>query len=161
MSIRFRVCIVLPFSFVVTLTGCGGSGGAPIENLVPASGTVKLDGKPAEGVRIRLVPANDTTKSVGGAWAVTEEDGTFTVMHWTKKEGIAPGSYVITFSKLVKPDGSPLDDSESPAMVQAKESIAPKWSAPDADKMTAMARRVDIPDAGKSDIDFSISSAKN
>ena len=59
----------------------------------------------------------------------------------------------------MKPDGSPLGDGDSPAMVNAKEMIAPMWSKPDAEKMAAIMRRVDIPESGKKDIEFKISSA--
>ncbi len=141
------------------LPGCGGTVKGAVEKVVPASGSIKLDGSPAGGIRIRLTPINET-KSVGGAWAVTKDDGTFTVMHWSNKEGITPGSYFITFSKMVKPDGSPLGDKDSPMMVNAKETIAPKWSSPDGDKMSAIMRRVDIPDSGKKDIEFKISSSQ-
>ena len=135
------------------LPGCGGTVKGAVEKIVPASGTIKLDGRPTGGIRISLTPINET-KSVGGAWAVSKDDGTFTVMHWSNKEGITPGSYQITFSKLVKPDGSPLGDGDSPAMVNAKEMIAPMWSKPDAEKMAAIMRRVDIPESGKKDIEF-------
>ncbi|MEX2287438.1 MAG: hypothetical protein WD648_10135 [Planctomycetaceae bacterium] len=140
------------------LPGCGGTAKAPVEELVPASGEIQLDGKPAGGVFIRLLPIGETTKTVGGAWAVTKDDGTFTVTHWSGKEGITPGSYQITFSKLVKPDGSPLGENDSPMMVNAKETIAPRWSTPEADKLSVR-RRVDIPKEGKDDIKFSITSA--
>jgi hypothetical protein len=132
---------------------------APNEKLVPASGAVKLDGKPVEGVRIRLTPFNDTTKTVGGAWAVTESDGTFDVMHWTNQKGIVPGSYQITFSKMLKPDGTPLGDTDSPALVNAKEVIAPQWSTAVVEQRIAMTRRVDIPESGKDNIEFSITSS--
>lgn len=140
-------------------TGCGGVK-APVEVLVPASGAIKVDGKPQGGVRIRLTPMSDSTKTVGGAWAVTDDDGAFNVIHWTNKEGVPAGSYQITFSKLVKPDGSPLGDADSPALVKAKELIAPQWSNPNVDRMLSMARRVDIPQSGKDNIEFSITSAK-
>ena len=149
------VCSLLIFCL---LPGCGSTVKGAVEKIVPASGSIKLDGSPAGGIRIRLTPINDT-KSVGGAWAVTKDDGTFTVMHWTNKEGITPGSYLITFSRMLKPDGSPLGEKDSPMMVNAKETIATKWSSPEGDKMSAIMRRVDIPDSGKKDIDFKISSA--
>ena len=141
------------------LCGCGGGGPeAPVENLVKGSGTIKVDEKPVGGVRIRLTPINDT-KSVGGSWAVTKDDGTFSLTHWTNAEGIAPGSYLITFSRLVKPDGTPLGEKDSPAMVQAKETIATVWSNPEPDQMAMLTRRVDIPEGGKSDIEFSITAS--
>lgn len=159
MICRIASSMLVTFSIAMFLTGCGSKGG-PVEKLVPASGSISLDNKPAANVRIRLTPNNEKTKTVGGAWAVTGDDGKFTVTHWSNKPGIAPGSYLVTFSKLVKPDGSPLQNGDSPALVNAKELVAPNWSNPTPDKMTAIARRVDIPESGKSDITFSISSAK-
>jgi hypothetical protein len=159
MLLRFCSCLFVPLAIATVLSGCG-SNSVPVEKLVPASGSVTLDGKPAANVRIRLTPNSEKTKTVGGAWAVTDEDGEFTVMHWSKKEGIPPGSYLITFSKFVKPDGSPLQDGDSPAMVNAKELIAAKWSSPSPDKMTGIARRVDVPESGRSDITFSINGVK-
>ncbi len=158
---RIKHCGLWAFSSLLVLfllPGCGGSVKGAVEKIVPASGTVKLDGRPTGGIRIRLTPINET-KSVGGAWAVTNDDGSFTVMHWSNKPGITPGSYQITFSKLVNPDGTPLGDGDSPMMVDAKELIAPLWSKPDAEKMAAVMRRVDIPDSGKKDLEFKISSA--
>jgi hypothetical protein len=143
---------------LVLVPGCGGTVKGAVEKLVPASGTIKLDGKPAAGIRVRLLPIGDT-KSVGGAWAVTDDSGKFTVMHWTNKVGIGPGAYQITCSRMLKPDGTPLGVNESPAMVNAKETIAAKWSTPDVDRMAEMMRRIDIPEGGKTDIEFLITSA--
>ena len=157
-NIERSIFSILSLLVLCLLPGCGGSVKGAVEKIVPASGTVKLDGRPTGGIRIRLTPINET-KSVGGAWAVTDDDGSFTVMHWSNKPGITPGSYQITFSKLVNPDGSPLADGDSPMMVDAKELIAPLWSQPDAEKMAAVMRRVDIPESGKKDLEFKISSA--
>ncbi len=157
--LRLSLCAAVALAFTSIVSGCSGGSKGPVEKLVGASGLVKLDGKPAEKVRIRLTPINDT-KSVGGAWAVTGDDGKFSLTHWTNQQGIAPGTYLITFSKLVKPDGSPLGEMDSPALVQAKEVVARKWSNPEPDHTVAPARRVDIPEGGKSDLEFSITSAK-
>jgi hypothetical protein len=150
-----RCCTVLCLVSLTLISGCGGGVKPPVEKLVSGSGTIKVDGKAVGGVRIRLSPINDT-KSVGGAWAVTKDDGTFMLTHWSGKEGVTPGSYLVTFSKYVKPDGSPLGDKDSPALVRAKELIAPQWSSPEPEQMAALMRRVDIPESGKTDIDFSI-----
>jgi hypothetical protein len=156
---KLRFIFMASLLAITSLTGCNETIEAPVEKLVGASGTIKVDGKPMGAVRIRLTPINDT-KSVGGAWAVTKDDGTFSLTHWTNEAGIAPGSYMITFSRLVKPDGSPLGERDSPAMVQAKETIAKNWSNPEPDQMATLTRRVDIPEAGKSDIDFTIATSK-
>lgn len=156
---RLRFVFMASLLAMGSFTGCSESMEAPVEKLVGASGTIKVDGKPMGAVRIRLTPINDT-KSVGGSWAVTKDDGTFALTHWTNEAGIAPGSYLITFSRLVKPDGSPLGERDSPAMVQAKETIAKNWSNPEPDAMASVTRRVDIPDGGKTDIDFTIATSK-
>ena len=153
-----------PPSGLVTLcliVGCGGGvSKAPEEKLVQASGVVQVDGKPAVGVRIRLTPMiSDGAKTVGGAWAITGNDGSFKFIHWTNKDGVVPGDYLATFSRMVKPDGSPLGEKESPIMVNAKETIAPKWSSLEVDRQTVEARRLVVPAAGKTDIQFSIKSA--
>ncbi len=158
-SLRPYAGAVLSVVVFGLFAGCSGGQKAPVEKLVNGSGAVKVDGKPASGVRIRLTPINET-KSVGGAWAVTKDDGSFSLTHWSNKEGIAPGSYLITFSKLVKPDGTPLGETDSPALVQAKELISAKWSNPEPEQMAAVMRRVDVPDSGKQDIEFSITSSK-
>ena len=144
---------------MVSLTGCEETLEAPVEKLVGGSGTIKVDGKPMGGIRIRLTPINET-KIVGGSWAITKDDGTFSLTHWTNEPGIAPGSYLITFSRYVKPDGSPLGERDSPAMVQAKETIAKNWSNPEPDQMASVTRRVDIPEGGKTDIEFTIATGK-
>ena len=145
---------------ITSLTGCGEQAlEAPVEKLVGGAGTIKVDGKPMGGIRIRLTPINET-KSVGGSWGVTKDDGTFSLTHWTNEPGIAPGSYLITFSRYVKPDGSPLGERDSPAMVQAKETIAKNWSNPEPDQMASLTRRVDIPEGGKTDIEFTIATGK-
>ena len=77
---------------------------------------------------------------------------THLLMQWAAK--------TLLFSRLLKPDGTPLGETDSPALVQAKETIAVQWSNPEPDQMTALMRRVDIPESGKSDIDFTITAAE-
>ncbi len=158
-DLKFRCVAGLVLVFSCCLYGCSGAPETPVEKLVSGSGTIKLDGDPAANVRIRLTPINET-KSVGGAWAVTKDDGSFKLTHWTNEEGIGPGSYLISFSRLLKPDGTPLGDNDSPALVQAKETIDTAWSNPEPDQMSALMRRVDIPESGKADIDFTITAAE-
>ncbi len=140
---RLGFIFVASLIAITSLTGCEETMEAPVEKLVPGSGTIKVDGKPMGAIRIRLTPINET-KSVGGSWAVTKDDGTFSLTHWTNEPGIAPGSYLITFSRYVKPDGTPLGERDSPAMVQAKETIAKNWSNPEPDQMAMLTRRVDM-----------------
>ena len=99
---HFRSLVIPALTVMCLAPGCGGSVKTPNEKLVAAAGVIKLDGKPADGVRVRFTPYNDSTKTVGGAWAVTDSDGAFDVIHWTNKKGIVPGSYLLTFSKMMQ-----------------------------------------------------------
>lgn len=135
--------------------GCGGSSG-PAEKLVEASGMVKLDGKPTPGIRLSFLP-NAGTKAVGGCWAVTDDDGHFSVVHLSNKEGIPPGKYDVLFSLRVKPDGTPLGENDSPTMVQSQETISKMYSDP---AKIGLHNKVDIPEKGATSLDFALSSVK-
>jgi len=121
---------------IVFLPGCGGGSTtkAP-DNLVPASGTVTLNGKPAEGVSVVFNaitnPENVDDKTPGtGAYAVTDENGKYTLKHRSGQPGIQPGHYSVTFSKLGMPDGSPmpkLKEGQSPTEVGATELIPQRY----------------------------------
>ncbi|NLF71749.1 MAG: hypothetical protein GX575_22185 [Candidatus Anammoximicrobium sp.] len=65
MSVRFRVCLVLPWLLTLcTAAGCGDAGHERAEVL----GKVTFDGAPVESGSIALIPAQGTIgPSVGGA----------------------------------------------------------------------------------------------
>lgn len=132
--------------------GCGVSGPKP-ENLVPVSGTVKFNGRPAERIRLTFHPTGEN-KALGGCWGITDSQGKYTVKCMTNKEGIPAGTYHVTFSRFVKPDGSPLGANESPTMTTSSESVAPLWSDVSRAKLH---NKVDVPEKGSTSLDFSIS----
>ena len=116
------------FLAAMVLAGC--TSGAPVltETLVPASGSVRLAGRPAEGVRLLFTPTGVTSGT--GAFGVTDAEGKFELVHRTQEKGIVPGEYVVTFSKFQLPGGKPIPPDTSPYMAGAKESIPAKWSDP-------------------------------
>ena len=70
---RLRAALLL---FVLMLAaGCGG------QRVVPVSGRVTLDGKPAAGVHVGFQPvaAAGNNNPGGGSYAITDEDGRFTL----------------------------------------------------------------------------------
>lgn len=95
----------------VLICGCsGGTAGVPeITNLVPLSGIVELDNKPLAHATITFHPK--TTAGFHGATGVTDETGKYEletdVGNGKIKKGAIPGTYNITVTKLVKPDGTP------------------------------------------------------
>ena len=145
-----RILFILP---VVLLLGCGSSAGKA-EKLVPVTGTVMLDGKPTQGIRLIFQPIKET-KAVGGCSAETDEQGKYEVTHWSKKKGLPPGKYEILFTRRIKADGTVLGPSESPTVVQSMDSISKMYSDP---SKAGVHNRIEIPETGIPDLDFKISS---
>lgn len=153
-GIPFRVALwIVPVSLCL---GCGGGSKVKVEKLVPASGIVQLDGRPTPGIRLSFQPVSGTN-AVGGYWAMTDDEGKFTVMHLSKKEGLPPGKYEVLLSRRVKPDGTPLGENESPTMVQSRESISKMFSDP---AMAGLHNRVDVSENGNNSIEFKVTSVK-
>jgi hypothetical protein len=86
----FSLMLVLPL-----LLGCGG---ARLPGLVPAAGTVTLNGEPIEGVTIIFTPLSPSGDA-RTATAVSDAGGKFVVSTLDPNDGIKPGHYKISFSK--------------------------------------------------------------
>lgn len=71
---------------MAVLSLCGCSDGRP--ERVPVSGKVTIDGQPLTSGFVRLVP-DDARPSVGRI----QEDGSFTLTTFTKKDGSVPGTH--------------------------------------------------------------------
>lgn len=95
---------VVPVILAGLLLGCGG--GTPAPKLIPVSGKVLMDDKPLAGVTVIFNPLQGTPGT--GGYAVTDPDGTYTLLHQTQKPGCEPGQYGVTFTKMTQPDGSPI-----------------------------------------------------
>ena len=85
------------------LSGCTPAGPA----LTPVSGKVTLDGQPLAAARILFHPVGDT-RGQGGA-GLTRDDGSYEVVaSRTTRKGLLPGTYKVTLSRFLRPDGTPL-----------------------------------------------------
>jgi hypothetical protein len=135
------------------LFGCNT--GQPGPKLVPAGGTVTLDGKPLGAADVMFVP-QDETKGQGGA-ARTDATGKFELLSQDrKKKGAAVGSYRVIISKLVKPDGTDfIPDPNSGPMDTGgfKELLPATYSDPNQTSLTA-----EVPDGGAAGLEFKLKS---
>ena len=113
------------FLFLCVLIGCG-SDGPPEEVLVPVSGSVRIAGKPTEGVTVVFTPRTGTSGT--GGFGLTDAEGKYSLLHRSQKPGVPVGEYTVTFSRFLKPDGSPVPKDQSPTMSGGRESILPMWS---------------------------------
>lgn len=87
---RMKVRVVLVLSSLLLLAGCGGES----SDLVQATGTITVDGKPAAGAGVIYFPstATDATTVASGA---ADQNGKYTLMS-DVKPGIAPGNYKVS-----------------------------------------------------------------
>ncbi|TWT61744.1 carboxypeptidase regulatory-like domain-containing protein [Rubinisphaera italica] len=122
---------------VLTAAGCGGenSSNTP-ELLIPVTGTVLLDGEPLGGTAVKFLPYGET-KGKGG-FAITDAAGKFNAQDYSMAEGIEPGVYNVTFSKIAQPDGSPIPEGQSAADVGALEILPTHLTSINPDNMKYM-----------------------
>jgi hypothetical protein len=142
------------YTLLVLAIAFAGCSKGTNENLVPAEGTVKLDGKPLSGATLLFIPFDGTSRQ--SCSARTDASGKFRLaMLDLKKEGAAPGGYRVIISKKVNPDGSdfvPKPD-EDPMLAAYKELLPPRYT--DEAQSTL---EVTIPDAGTTNIELKLTS---
>ncbi|WP_165068155.1 carboxypeptidase regulatory-like domain-containing protein [Paludisphaera rhizosphaerae] len=144
--------------FAALAAGCGGNSDdfmderlAMLEKLVPASGTVKVGGKPLKGVVVTFLP-KEWTSSVGE----TDDEGRFELMTASRPGGL-PGEYKVALSYLVSADGRVLGASSrggmvpDPAIATAVENIPPNFSSLDKTTLSAV-----IPPEGSTNLTFEV-----
>lgn len=117
---RTHLNLLLPT--LLTLVGCGGGNSHEVpDTLVPLSGQVLLDGVPVDGVAINFIPEGKTDGT--GAYAVTDTTGKFQARHYSDAEGVPPGTYRVTFSRMRLPTGEPIPAGLDAADIGAVETL--------------------------------------
>lgn len=86
-----RILLLCSLSLALPLSGCGGTSGP---ELAEVSGTVTIDGKPAEGVRVNFMP------DAGGraSSATTDADGSYTLAYSSESSGAVVGAHKVTIT---------------------------------------------------------------
>ena len=144
----YQVRVLAPLCCLALVLGC--SEGVPPEEvppLQPVSGKVTLDGQPAAGVSVSFTPTDGA--SGNGAYASTDESGSYTLQYRTGDPGIPAGEYAVTFIKMAQPDGSPIPEGQTAADVMA-ENVLPE-------RYQRMPQRASVPEGGKT-FDFDLQS---
>lgn len=112
---------------LVFLAGCASRG-------PEVKGTVTLDGQPLSKARVEFVPigAGPGGQARGGAVAICDENGVFTVIPQAEGRTLEPGSYAVSVSRKVDAQGNvPKDEDygQLDAAGQLVESVPPKYGA--------------------------------
>jgi hypothetical protein len=148
MTYKLTHC-TLALGVVLGLSACGSDEREP--ELVPVSGTVTLDGKPAEGVTVGFVPQEGTAGT--GAYGSTDASGEYTLSHKNGKPGVEVGQYRVTFSKMRQADGSPIPEGAQSAQLDIKQFMPQRYTDPGTTPVKA-----DVPAGGSESLDFQLSS---
>lgn len=111
MHFRSSVCSLCVFLFLASLVGCG-----PGYKIVPASGTITLDGKPLANAMILTQPIGteeNGNKPGPGSFAETDENGDFTlVFQHEDQDGAAPGDCYVKIRENAEKKASSDDSVE-------------------------------------------------
>jgi hypothetical protein len=120
---------VLAWSWLMmTMAGCGGSAPTNLPDLMPVSGTVTFDTKPLSGVTVTFIPTGGTRGT--GATGFTDKDGKYELSAIHRGKGTPVGTYRVSASKWVTPDGSdfPVSSKVSPYDSNAREFLSSKYT---------------------------------
>jgi hypothetical protein len=90
--------------------GCTGDSGTKSTEIVPAAGTVTVNGEPAQGVQVTLISNN---KNEMNAFGISDAEGNFSCQQGPDRPGVPPGIYRVICTQLLLPDGSPLGKDAS------------------------------------------------
>lgn len=136
------------------LLGCTQTPDGP--PLVPAAGTVALDGKPLPAADILFIAQGDTKGN--GAVARTGTDGKFELVQADNRsrKGIPIGEYKVILSKLVKPDGTDYIPDPNAGPIDTggfKELLPAVYTEQERSKLTAT-----IPPEGTQTLEFKLNS---
>lgn len=148
--LRHSFCLLSLFA-IAGVVGCADKPKPEVvPPLEPVTGTVKLDGQPAEGIAVTFYPIGNNKGNPSSG--ITGADGGYTLVYRTGAAGIPAGDYVALFSKMTAPDGSPIPAGKTSADVMAEERLPERY------RDTAnIQNNVNVPAGGKT-FDFNLQS---
>jgi uncharacterized lipoprotein NlpE involved in copper resistance len=121
--------------FIVLCTlGCNNK--SQIEGLVPVKGVVFYDGKPLDGAIVNFIPNSPDKRSAVGT---TDAAGKFGLTTLHSNDGVLPGEYKVTVSKMSYPENNEsLTDDQSAKLKDDIKSLIPvRYSIPANSGLTA------------------------
>lgn len=120
-------------AFAAGAVGCGGS---PYEKLLPAGGTITLDGDPLAGATVAFIPAKSNQPQP--SYGYTDETGKYELKTPEGYLGISPGEYRIVISRILTQDGDPIPPGSQTGGAEGNESIPSPHSDPRGTKNIAV-----------------------
>jgi hypothetical protein len=87
-------------TLTAALVACAGCA-KPVK-LVPASGVVAIDGKPAEGILVQLLPQTRDGRRMPTSFGTTGADGGFTLITHDGKPGAVEGPHAVLLADTLE-----------------------------------------------------------
>lgn len=106
----------------VTCLVAPGCGNKPARPAYEVYGRVLVNGQPAEGVCVQLIPLGKTSGT--GGIAVTDDQGQFDIVNSLGQKGVDEGEYQVVYSKIE------LLNQDERAGVVTKETLPAEYSDP-------------------------------
>lgn len=100
----------------ICVCGCGGGAGddewsAKRSETVPVTATVTMGGSPLAGASVAFLPALEEGR---GASGLSGEDGKLTLTTYKPGDGVIPGEYRVTVTKVQQSSVEVTDDPDDP-----------------------------------------------
>jgi hypothetical protein len=150
-TLRFLGMSLLLSGLLLPAAGCRGRD-PNLAPLVPAGGTVTLDGKPLAAAQVTFIPAGSTKGN--GASGQTDQAGRYQ-LESNHGRGAVAGQYRVTIAKLVMPDGSAYSPAlgVGPIDSPARQVLLPCYNDPQQSRLTAT-----VTEGGSDKLDFALKS---
>ncbi|VTS08946.1 carboxypeptidase-like regulatory domain-containing protein [Tuwongella immobilis] len=125
-AVAVRRFVARALAMLMLVGGMVGCGGGSENGEIPVQGKVTMDGEPLNQATIRFLP--NTTSN--GGMGVSKVDGTFSIAGPQGQNGVPVGTYKVTVSRRLNPDGSLPPSDEEPILSKAVEKLPPSFSDP-------------------------------
>ena len=147
-SVALLTCALL----LLALAGCPGGGASrDLPDLVPAGGTVTLDGESLSGAQVAFVPVGSTPGTA--CFGLTDASGRYEIMADADHKGAPAGEFKVACTKWVMEDGSDFQSAEglSPMEAGAQNLLPPKYG-----DETETELKATVPAGGSDSINFEL-----
>ena len=109
---------------LATVVLCLGCGGRNDSGAIPVTGTVTINGAPAQGVAVSYIPEAAGPSAVG----VTDDSGKYSLTTINRDDGAMPGRYQVTVAKYESGQSATPETQQVHADYDVSDEYAPGYN---------------------------------
>lgn len=140
------------FLMTLTLSGCGESD-KPAADSVQVTGIISVNEQPSGNVLVTYHPQGSTAGHGGSG--TTDSTGKYEILTPQGKKGLVAGTYKVTLSRRLNPDGSPPDPNTPPIESSARETLPAMYTDPNKTQLS-----ITLAVGDKRSFDFAVKAGK-